>query len=242
MWWLASFLRWFFVEWLCGTRKSSRARKITISLFLIKAEKQEADKSFEGPPIPHYRFARYLRQASNGLWRPEICFRSIVAPTIFEIFIQLFSSPAVGTGETKEKLHRSGAGSEEIFLFLFHAWSNLKIWPWIGREARDLLVASSKTCLWRALARSDGGGRNFSDLLLLLNTKKRCFRTFFCFCNEFHLILCSSSMKWLAGEQFTSLSFFTIVSVSTLLSHRWQDNLSFLLIQVQCFKSVKEFF
>lgn len=102
-------------------------------------------KSFEGPwqqfSISHYRCATSNTRREMKKRKNVVQHSRRVSDLFFnyfplfrlrhysEIFIQLLYSPP----ESMEKSTECEAGRETIFLFLFHAWNNLKIWPWIGR-------------------------------------------------------------------------------------------------------------
>lgn len=180
---LASFLRWFFVEWLLrGSRKEFTSMKITISLFFNKSGKQEADKSIEGPPIPHYRFARYLRQASNGLWRFEICFRSIRPLTrgsddIWNIHSTLFFCRLPGQKKCSENFTEVEQEAKRFSFSCFMHEAILKYDHESG-EKREIcwLPVGKHVCgeLWLGW-----GWQKLFRLASSVEHKKRCFWTFF---------------------------------------------------------------
>lgn len=74
-----------------------------------------------------------------------------------------YSSIPFGTRNKGSKNTNAEQEKRDFFLFLFHAWSSLKIWPWIGRDLLLFLCSQQSKnmflCRWREV-----GGKTF-DLL-----------------------------------------------------------------------------
>lgn len=109
---------------------------ITISIFLIKAENiREEDFQFLITVFLPQTRKRVVRNGWRTFW---ICFHSVFHSFgfIWNIYSTLFVP----------LWNKCGAGKREIFLFLFHAWNNLKIWPRIGFLFFCSQLSSRKTC------------------------------------------------------------------------------------------------
>ena len=99
----------------------------------IKSFRRVLGKRFS---IPHYRSS-----TSNRSFCAENCWKAFrFVFLLFSLWLQhylkyLFNSFFFLLQE-KDRKNKCGAGERICFLpfFLFHAWSNLKIWPWIWEE------------------------------------------------------------------------------------------------------------
>lgn len=97
-------------------------------------------KSFEGPwqqfSISHYRCAtsntrREMKKRKNVVQHSQRV--SDLFFNYFPLFRLRHYSEIFIFPESIGKAQNVKQEEKRFFLFLFHAWNNLKIWPWIGR-------------------------------------------------------------------------------------------------------------